>query len=142
MTIKGITMLLFTTVFQLLSFSQGPPPPADMASEENQKLIDEIVEITKFKEKYLELCTRFIEEAAMEKGWSIAEVEKRKKKIDVDQFIRNNFYNSMASLSSDELKEIIVFLKKLNKKNPNIPFLLTNHLIENNIVNDINHLLK
>lgn len=138
-----LVIALFVIVTQSISFSQGgPPPPADMASEENQKLIDEIVEITKFKEKYLELCTRFIEEAAMEKGWSIAEVEKRKKKIDVDQFIRNNFYNSMASLSSDELKEIIVFLKKLNKKNPNIPFLLTNHLIENNIVNDINHLLK
>lgn len=138
-----LVIALFVIVTQSISFSQGgPPPPADMASEENQKLIDEIVEITKFKEKYLELCTRFIEEAAMEKGWSIAEVEKRKKKIDVDQFIRNNFYNSMASLSSDELKEIIVFLKKLNKKNPNIPFLLTNHLIENNIVNDINHLIK
>lgn len=138
-----LVIAIFVIVTQSISFSQGgPPPPADMASEENQKLIDEIVEITKFKEKYLELCTRFIEEAAMEKGWSIAEVEKRKKKIDVDQFIRNNFYNSMASLSSDELKEIILFLKKLNKKNPNIPFLLTNHLIENNIVNDINHLLK
>lgn len=138
-----LVIALFVIVTQSISFSQGgPPPPGDMASEENQKLIDEIVEITKFKEKYLELCTRFIEEAAMEKGWSIAEVEKRKKKIDVDRFIRNNFYNSMASLSSDELKEIIVFLKKLNKKNPNIPFLLTNHLIENNIVNDINHLLK
>lgn len=133
--------VLFFSFCQLFGLSQ-PPPPQVMASDENQQLIDEIVEITNFKDQYYVLCTYFIDRKGEEMGWDAAEIEKRKKRMDVDRFIRNNFYNAMASLSSDELKETIVLLKKINRKRSNNPFLLTSYSIQNNLVTHIKLLLE
>lgn len=138
---KHILTIIVISLFNLLSIAQ-PPPPQTMASEENQKLIDEIIEITNFKEEYYILCTNFIELKGKEMGWDAAEIEKRKKRMDVDRFIRNNFYNAMAFLSFDELKEIILFLKKINRKRPHNPFLLNSYTIENNLIMHVNSLIE
>lgn len=133
---------MFIITVQSIAFSQGPPPSMAIASEENQKLIDEIIEITHFKEQYIEICTSFIEQAAKEKGWDETEIAERKKRMDAEQFIRSSFYNAMAFLSSEELRETIMFLKKINKKTPFNAFFLSRSTITNNFLIHVNSLIE
>lgn len=123
-------------------WSQGPPPPMAMASEENQILIDEIVEISKLKEYYNSTCSYYINQAAELNGWDNSEILKRKKQMDFDRFIRMNFYSFMADYSKDELIEIISFLKKVNKRTGVRPFFLINQSIENNLRLEISSIIK
>lgn len=139
------TMLCLTMLIGMnsISWSQTPPPPPPMimATKENQILIDEIIELTKFKEHYTKTCTYFIELTAKEQGWDFQEVEERKQRMDVNRFIEMNFYSFMAVYSSDELKEIISCLKMINKKQY-YPFFLNNPLIENNLLAHISYLVE
>ncbi|MCO5259942.1 MAG: hypothetical protein M9916_07350 [Crocinitomicaceae bacterium] len=140
--LKQIFSIFFVCVIQSIAFSQGPPPPMDMATEENQVLIDEIIKITKIKEHYAQTCTYFIERTAKEKGWDSKEVEKRMQRINIDNFIEMNFYNTMATFSSEELKEIITFLKKVNQKTPYTSFFLSDSILVNNLFNHMQHMIE
>lgn len=133
--------MLFFSVCQLFGLSQ-PPPPMVMASEENQKLIDKIIEITKVKEYYNTTCLYYIDRAAELNDWEEADILKRKQRMDVNRFIRMNFYNSMANYSVEELKEIFAFLQKINKRNSYVPFFLINQSIENNLRIEINSIIE
>lgn len=141
---RGVVSFLFVLVSCQFGWSQqGPPPPMAMASEENQKLIDELIEVTHIKEQYLEICTSFIEQAAIEKGWDATEIKRRKQKTgNIDQFIRSSFYSSMAFLSSDELREAIKFFKKANKKNLFDPYFISCSVITHNFLMYVNALIE
>lgn len=140
--LKQIFSILFVCVIQSIAFSQGPPPPAAMATEENQVLIDEIIKITKIKEHYAQTCIYFIERTAKEKGWDSKEVEKRMQRINIDNFIEMNFYNTMATFSTEELKEMITFLKKVNQKTPYTSFFLSDSILVHNLFNHMQHLIE
>ncbi len=133
--------MLFFSVCHLFGLSQ-PPPPMVMASEENQKLIDKIIEITKVKEYYNTTCLYYIDRAAESNDWEEADILKRKQRMDVNRFIRMNFYSSMANYSVEELKEIFAFLQKINKRNGYVPFFLINQFIEDNLRLEINSIIE
>lgn len=140
---KNVITLLLIITAQSIAFSQGPPPlQAETATKENQLLIDEIIELTHFKEQYTEICTSFIERTAKERGWDTKEIERRKQGMDADRFIRMNFYTTMAFLSSEDLRETITFLKKINKKNPYHDFFLSDLIISNNFLIHVNSLIE
>lgn len=139
---KKIMTLLFVIAFTPIVWTQEVSILTIEATDENKVLIDEIIELTKIKEQYTQMCTYFIERTAKEKGWDSKEIERRKQKMDIDNFIEMNFYDALAIFSSKELKEIISFLKKVNQKTPYSSFFLSDLTIENNLFNHILYLIK
>ncbi len=139
---RKVMIVLFVVAYYSCALCQGPPPPMAMASEENQKLIDKIIEITKVKEYYNTTCLYYIDRAAESNDWEEADILKRKQRMDVNRFIRMNFYSSMANYSVEELKEIFAFLQKINKRNGYVPFFLINQFIEDNLRLEINSIIE
>lgn len=139
---KKIMILLFVIAFSPLVWTQEFSILTMEATDENKVLIDEIIELAKIKEQYTEMCTYFIERTAKEKGWDDKEVERRKQRMNVDDFIKINFYDALAIFSSEELKEIITFLEKVNQKTHYSSFFLSNLMIEHNLFNHLLYLIK
>lgn len=139
---RKVMIVLFVVAYYSCALCQGPPPPMAMASEENQKLIDKIVEITNIKEYYNTTCFYYIDQAAKLNDWSDLDILKRKQRMDVNRFIRMNFYSFMARYSTEELEEIFVFVQKINKRNGSTPFFLINQSIESNLRLEISSIIE
>ena len=112
-------------------FAQGPPP-ANMPTKENEKLITQIIQISDYESYFKRLCMRSIETEAREQKWSEVKKQEIITSINFEHF-SSTIYNLYASKDSSELVQIITFLKEINKNKNTNKFVLTNSMVEGNL---------
>ena len=108
-----LSFLFLLNTLKIDAQNDEKPPPPLMASDEKTKLIDEIITISGLKEYYVKYCKDVIDAEATNKKWAASKVKDKKSKAKFADF---DFiaHNSYASLSIQNLKEIITLLKKVN----------------------------
>lgn len=126
-----IILLISFLFFRVISFSQDSPPPMLMPSEENKKLIVELVKVTDYENYFVEYCTKHIEKSGVEKGLSKEKILKSKNRINFVEFLEYTVFNQFAVYSSEELREMIALCKKLKKKNHSNVFFTSGDLQSN-----------
>ncbi|HLP53815.1 MAG TPA: hypothetical protein VK151_02260 [Fluviicola sp.] len=130
---KIILFFIFTIIIGFNSFSQNPPPEELEPTAENKILIDSLVKVSKFDQYFIEFCSNKIDRVGKVKGWSAEEILKRKSQVDFKAFMDYTVYNWFASLTTQDLMDIISLMSRLNKNEKFSWYVFTSSDIENNL---------
>lgn len=108
-------LFLLAIVFtSTVTFSQLPPP-ADMASEEQEPYIDTLIEVCNYYLIFNEIKDSIIQDFIFEHELDESKVNSLKAKIQFEYSrFRHSAYNCFAIKSVQELKQMISKYRKLN----------------------------
>jgi len=132
-----------TIVFTQQTLAQGPPPPIAEPTDENKVLIDQLIEVSRYKEYFQMVCIHKINEASKKENWS---AEKKAEIIKSINFKHFDFtiYNSFAHDSKEELQAKIKAAEQVQKKGENnlnhAP--ISNFIMEKNLESYLGSLIK
>lgn len=106
-----------------------------MPTENNKILIDELIEVTEFKNYFNSYCKNKVEQAVKENRWNNEKEQQIIKSINFERFATNTIYNNFADLTKDDLQYLINLFRKINhKKNlSSTKLILSNFLIQSNL---------
>ncbi|CAM2918718.1 hypothetical protein DRF59_02985 [Chryseobacterium flavum] len=145
---KSIFLLLFV-VFSSLANAQTLPPPPAMANLSQQKLIDEFIEVSHYKEALINYATDYLELKRFDYSADPPKELLTKEQIQsiINNFNFDNFkisiHSSFSFISEKNLKELIQFHKSiggvLSKRNTT--FLITPD-IDLNIKNQMDYAIE
>lgn len=130
---KIILLLLLITSNGAFSQELTLPPPELEATPQNKKLIIELMLESKFEEYFTDYCSKRIEYLGEEKGLTKEKITEYKKKINFHEFLDYTVFNQFASLSSEELQQMITLFKMLNKSKKYNNFILSTAGLESNL---------
>lgn len=111
---KKITLLLFI-FFSILSFAQESPPPVAMPKENQEKLIDELINVSNYKEALMNYSRVYFGGEQYKNGkrnYGNEEIDEILKKFDFEKFKKNSIYNRFSFISEQRLKNLIKFYQK------------------------------
>lgn len=132
MSIKKIKVLIaFAFLLCIKANAQGPPPAA-MPSKDNTVLIDKIIEVTKHKKYFTNYCTEKVKEYAKENNWDASKTKTILGSINFDDY-NSTIYNSYASYSETQLKNLLTVMTDMAKTKKGSPFILTNDMMQSNL---------
>lgn len=145
---KSIFLLLFV-VFSSLANAQTLPPPPAMANSSQQKLIDEFIEVSHYKEALINYAADYLELKRFDYSADPPKELLTKEQIQsiINNFNFDNFkisiHSSFSFISEKNLKELIQFHKSiggvLSKRNTT--FLITPD-IDLNIKNQMDYAIE
>lgn len=142
-------LVVFGILFCGLVFSQNPPPVA-MPIGNQEKLIDELLIVSNYKQSIEEYSFTFLY-SKMRKtinGKSVSVLDKNDldnivKNFDYERFKKNSIYNSFSQISENNLESMIRFYKSLNgnlTKQNSIFFI--NQVINHNLTSQLNQMAE
>ena len=111
---KKLSLLLFI-FFIFFSFAQESPPPVAMPKENQEKLIDELINVSDYKEALMNYSRVYFWGEQYKNGkrnYGNEEIDEVLKKFDFEKFKKNSIYNSFSFISEQRLKNLIEFYKK------------------------------
>jgi len=115
---KNIFCLIIVCYSVIISAQSTPPPPA-IAKPEQQKLINEFLEISDYKEAllnyakfYLELKMYNYETEIRTSNFTEKQANEILKQFDFESF-KFSVQASLSLISVDKLKELVLFYKKI-----------------------------
>ncbi|SEG14851.1 hypothetical protein SAMN05421847_1542 [Halpernia humi] len=111
---KKLSLFLFI-FFSLFSFAQESPPPVAMPKENQEKLIDELINVSNYKEALMNYARVYFWGEQYKNGkrnYGNKEIDEVLKKFDFEKFKKNSIYNSLSFVSEQKLKNLIEFYKK------------------------------
>ena len=114
---KKLSLLLFIffIFFSFFSFAQESPPPVAMPKENQEKLIDELINVSDYKEALMNYSRVYFwgeQYKNGERNYGNEEIDEVLKKFDFEKFKKNSIYNSFSFISEQRLKNLIEFYKK------------------------------
>ena len=114
---KKLSLLLFIffIFFFFFSFAQESPPPVAMPKENQEKLIDELINVSDYKEALMNYSRVYFWGEQYKNGkrnYGNEEIDEVLKKFDFEKFKKNSIYNSFSFISEQRLKNLIEFYKK------------------------------
>ncbi len=114
---KKLSLLLFIffIFFSFFSFAQESPPPVAMPKENQEKLIDELINVSDYKEALMNYSRVYFWGEQYKNGkrnYGNEEIDEVLKKFDFEKFKKNSIYNSFSFISEQRLKNLIEFYKK------------------------------
>ena len=114
---KKLSLLLFIffIFFSFFSFAQESPPPVAMPKEKKEKLIDELINVSDYKEALMNYSRVYFWGEQYKNGkrnYGNEEIDEVLKKFDFEKFKKNSIYNSFSFISEQRLKNLIEFYKK------------------------------
>ncbi len=145
---KHIFLLLFGIFSALAGAQQLPPPPA-MANSSQQKLIDEFIEVSHYKEALINYAKEYIELRMFD--YDVTPPKKLLTKEQARSIISNfdfnklriSLYSSFSFIPEENLKKLIAFHKSIGgtlSKNNSV--LLMTDTINFNIRNQIDYAIE
>ncbi|MBO9692913.1 hypothetical protein [Chryseobacterium sp.] len=141
--------ILFFAVFSSLGNAQATPPPPAMSNSSQQKLIDEFIEVSHYKEAlinyakdYLELKMFDYSVSPSKELLSREQVKSIIKHFNFDEF-KISLYSSFSFISEKNLKDLIQFHKGIGGtlSKDNSAFLIT-PTIDLNIKNQMDYAIE
>ena len=114
---KKLSLLLFIffIFFSFFSFAQESPPPVAMPKENQEKLIDELINVSDYKEALMNYSRVYFWGEQYKNGkrtYGNEVIDEVLKKFDFEKFKKNSIYNSFSFISEQRLKNLIEFYKK------------------------------
>lgn len=145
---KHIFLLLFIIASSLAGAQSIPPPPA-MSNSSQQKLIDEFIEVSHYKEALINYAKEYLElkmfDYSVDPPKELLTKEQASsiiRKFDFDDF-KISLYSSFSFISENNLKELIRFHKSINGKlSKNNSALLMTPDIDLNIKNQMDYAIE
>lgn len=136
--IKYVIVLMMIQIGASVAFSQETRiytelPDEAVATEDNKKLIDSLLKVSKFDLYFTNYAKSKIRLASYEKKWSKEEITARESRINTQKFVNYTVYNALSSLTSEELLQLIPIMEKLNKDEDYSGFIISNSIIANNM---------
>ncbi len=107
--------LLFFLFFSFLSFAQESPPPSAMPKGSQEKLIDELINVSNYKEALMNYSRVYFWGEQYKNGkrnYGNELIDEVLDKFDFENFKKNTIYNSYSFVSEQKLKNLITFYKK------------------------------
>jgi hypothetical protein len=131
--ITSLLIFSFNLSIPLTAFGQDDGPPAiAMPNKQNSELINELVEITDFKNVFKTFCILVIKKTSKENNWSSEKIKKITENINYKSFDWH-VQNALAKYSNKELKDLIELYKKDRKKSMSQNIIVNDDLIERNL---------
>lgn len=106
---------LFLCFFSILSFAQASPPSSAVPKENQEKLIDELINVSNYKEALMNYSRVYFWGEQYKNGrrnYGNEEIDEVLNKFDFEKFKKNSIYNSYSFISEQKLKNLIEFFKK------------------------------
>lgn len=122
-------------------FGQDDPPAAAMPNKGNVKLINDLVEVTDFKNVFKTYCIWRISNTSKESNWSGEKIQEITESINFKYF-EWTVQNALASYSKKELQDSIELYKKEPAKYKMKNIIVDNNLIQRNLESFSAELLK
>ena len=142
-------LLIFGILFCGFAFSQ-PPPAVAMPNTNQEKLIDEFLVVSNYKQSIEEYSFTFLY-SKMRKtinGKSVSVLDKKDlenivQNFDFERFKKNSVYNAFSQVPENNLKAMIDFYKSINGNlnNRNDIFFI-NQVINNNLTSQLNQMAE
>jgi len=139
--IFSILILGFNLSTPFTVFGQNEPPAVSMPNDDNVKLINELVEVTNFKNVFKAYCVWRISTTAKENNWSTEKVSEITKSIDFKSF-EWHVHNALSNHSEQELKNAIELYKKDPEKSKMQNIIVASNLIKRNLEDFSNELIR
>lgn len=145
---KHIFLLLFG-IFSALAGAQELPPPPAMANSSQQKLIDEFIEVSHYKEALINYAKEYIELRMFDYDVTPPKelLTKEQARSIISNFdfnkLRISLYSSFSFIPEENLKKLIAFHKSIGgtlSKNNSV--LLMTDTINFNIRNQIDYAIE
>jgi hypothetical protein len=129
---KFFGVLIFSIFyFQNLSYCQVGPPKMAMPNDKAIKIIDQILEITKFETYFINYCSNRVLKFSEKNKWPSEKTREILSSIKFKYF-KTDIYNNYAFYTIIQLKTLLNALQLLNK-NENTPLVLTSSMLQNNL---------
>lgn len=145
---KYIFLLLFVAFSSWAEAQMTPPPPA-MANSSQQRLIDEFIEVSHYKEALINYAAEYLELKMFDYSATPPKELLTKKQaqtiisnFDFDGF-KISLYSSFSSIPEENLKKLIAFYKSIGGKlSKNNSVLLMTDAINFNIRNNVDYAIE
>ncbi|MGA9213651.1 hypothetical protein [Kaistella sp.] len=140
------TFFIFFAFISIFLLAQTPPPSVAIPKGNQEKLIDEFLEVSNYKKSLQEYSFTFLYSKMNKKinGKYVKVLDKNDlnlivENFDYEKFKKQTLYNSFSIISEDKLKEMILFYKKIggNLTERNELFFIST-AINNNLTSLIN----
>jgi len=122
-------------------FGQDEPPAVSMPNDDNIKLINELVEVTNFKNVFKAYCVWRISTTAKENNWSTEKVNEVTQSIDFHSF-EWHVHNALSNHSKQELQNAIELYKKDPEKSKMQNIIVASNLIQRNLEDFSNEVIR
>ena len=116
--------LFLLIFFSIFSFAQKSPPAVAMPKENQEKLIDELIIVSNYKEALINYSRVYFwgeQYKNGKKNYGNEEIDEVLKNFDFEKFKKSSIYNSFSFITEKKLKNLIEFYKnnegKINNKN-------------------------
>src|SRR5690606_23950166 len=106
---------LFFIFFSILAFAQDSPPPVAIPKANQKKLIDELINVSNYKEAIINYSRVYFWGEQYKNGkrnYGNEQIDEVLKKFDFENFKKNSIYNSYSFIAEQKLKNLIEFYKK------------------------------
>ena len=110
---KKVTLLLII-FFSIFSFAQELPPPVAMPKGNQEKLIDELIKVSNYKEALINYSRVYFWGEQYKNGkrnYGNEEIDEVLKNFDFEKFKESSIYSSFSFISEQKLKNLIDFYK-------------------------------
>ena len=149
LNMKKVTLLLII-FFSIFSFAQELPPPVAMPKGNQEKLIDELIKVSNYKEALINYSRVYFWGEQYKNGkrnYSNEEIDEVLKNFNFEKFKKGSIYNSFSFISEKKLMSLIEFYKnndgRIDNKN-NILFINASisHNLQYQLNSEMEKLLK
>ena len=146
---KKLSFLLFI-FFSIFSFAQKSPPAVAMPKENQEKLIDELIIVSNYKEALINYSRVYFwgeQYKNGKKNYGNEEIDEVLKNFDFEKFKKGSIYNSFSFISEQKLKNLIDFYKNNeglidNKNNVILITASISHNLQYQLNSEMEKLLK
>lgn len=110
---KKFFLLLFFAI-SLFSFAQESPPPIAKPKENQEKLINELIKVSNYKEALINYSRVYFWGEQYKNGkrnYGNEEIDEVLKNFDFEKFKESSIYSSFSFISEQKLKNLIDFYK-------------------------------
>lgn len=109
------TILVFCCIISCLAFSQETsPPPMAMPNDRQEKLIDELISVSHYKEALVNYSRVYFWGEQYNGGkrrYENKHIDQVLKNFDFEKFKKSSIYNSFSKIPEKKLKNLIEFYK-------------------------------
>jgi len=145
-------LLIFYCFTSILIFSQDtlPPPPMAIPNSQQEKLIDELISVSHYKEALINYSRVYFWGEQYKGGkrrYENTHIDQVLKNFDFERFKKGTIYNSFSFISEKKLKNLIEFYKdnegKINAENDMILITASvSHNLQSQLNSEMNEILK
>jgi hypothetical protein len=135
------SLMLFLGFTTFAQIKVGPPPPS-MPSNNNKKIINEIIDVTHLEQYFIDYCTKKIKAHAIKHEWKDKKTTQTLNSINF-RYYRSTVYNSYASYTKKQLEQILELMTSLNKDKKGFStMILLNPMMQSNLELHVKSLIE